>query len=179
MEFTAEFSDGTTQSYPSTLSGHGMFETEVQTKQVVRVAFNAGCPSEETQYVVFNFKAALSKAHKFLQPHIPQPFRNPWQQMYDGPPMVDTHVVVQFARPLSGNLASSIVWRMANTFEWCHLPNRVKLSSPTNFSRETWDNISVYLKEETLKRPISENDDRAQDPELVASDHQSQTDAVE
>ena len=179
MEFTAEFSDGTVQSYTSNSSGHSLFEADVQVKQVVSVAFGAACPSEETQQVVFNFKAALGKAWKFLQPHLAAPFRNPWQQTYDGPPMVDTHVVVRFANPLSGPLASSIVWRMANTFEWCHLPNRVKLSSPTNFSRETWDSISVYVKEDTLKRPTSESGDHVQDPEPVASDPQSQTDAAE
>jgi hypothetical protein len=72
----------------------------------------------------------------------------------------------------------SIIWRMANAFEWCALPTRKRLSGQSSFTRETWNAISVYRSANILAKTTS-SDSPAPDLEPAVSDPQAQTDAAE
>lgn len=150
-------------------------------------------PLDVSEEIIKNFCAVLNKSWKFVFPneHVP---RNPYHygaeyrnvlshnRIRISPPEDRSVEVILRNEVLPNSISEtqlrSIIWRLANAFEWCTLPNRKRLSGHSFFTRETWNAISVYRSAEVLARTTSA-DSPAQDLESAASDHPAQTDAAE
>jgi hypothetical protein len=193
MEFFL-VSPGVNQSVENTVQGHDNMVIPQNQDLVLKFVLDntqPQCSLVVSEEIIKNFCAVLNKSWKFIFPN-ENPPRNPHHYGVDGYRGAFTHNRVRLSAPEdrsvevilpNGNAVSlpqlkSIIWRMANAFEWCTLPNRRKLSGQSSFSRETWNAISVYRSSETLARTTS-SDSPAPDLEPAVSDPQAQTDAVE
>lgn len=192
MEFLV-VSGGVSQSVNNTVQGHDSMVIPENQELVLKFMLD-NCetqrPLDECEEIVKNFCAVLNKSWKFIFPN-ENPPRNPhhygsdYRSVVSHPrvrfsPSEDRRIEIFFpdATHISKPQLKSIIWRMANAFEWCALPNRKKLSGQSSFTRETWNAISVYRSAEVLARTTLSGAP-APDLEPVALDHQAQTDAAE
>jgi hypothetical protein len=148
-------------------------------------------PLDESEEIIKNFCAVLNKSWKFIFPNEAPP-RNPHHYNVAGFRSTFDHHRVRLSTPEDRSVEicldhgsritepqlRSIIWRMANAFEWCALPNRKRLSGQSSFTRETWNAISVYRSASILAKTTS-SDSPALDLEPAVSDPQAQTDAAE
>jgi hypothetical protein len=148
------------------------------------------CPLDDSEEIIKNFCAVLNKSWKFIFPNEEAP-RNPHHfgagfrsafahsRVRLSPPEDRiVEIYLDYASRITEPQLRSIIWRMANAFEWCTLPNRKRLSGQSSFTRETWNAISVYRSAAILAKTTS-SDSPAPDLEPAVSDPQAQTDAVE
>ena len=148
------------------------------------------CPLDDSEEIIKNFCAVLNKSWKFIFPNEEAP-RNPHHfgagfrsafahhRVRLSPPEDRiVEIYLDYASRITEPQLRSIIWRMANAFEWCTLPNRKRLSGQSSFTRETWNAISVYRSATILAKTTS-SDSPAPDLEPAVSDPQAQTDAVE
>lgn len=181
--------DGVAREFENTIEGHDGLQSQVEGPNLALVLFVDGS-EQEREFVQKNFQAVIMKAWKFLWPLEAAP-ANPWQFSREHPRISissypDQSVITVYLgsqmpdRPtqLPATTLRSVIWRLSNAFEWCNLPNRKQLSSNSAFSKETWNAISVYRREDTLKR-ITSTDSPSPDLEPAVSNPQSQTDAAE
>lgn len=181
--------EGIAREFENTIEGHEGLQSEVEGPNLALVLFVNGS-DQDREFVQKNFQAVIMKAWKFLWPLEAAP-ANPWQFSREHPRISissypDQSVITVYLgsqmpdRPtqLPATTLRSVIWRLSNAFEWCNLPNRKQLSSNSAFSKETWNAISVYRREDTLKR-ITSTDSPSPDLEPAVSNPQSQTDAAE
>lgn len=185
-------SPGINQIVENTVQGHDNIVIPQNQDLVLKFIIN----NTETQgsfvisdEIIKNFCAVLNKSWKFIFPN-DNPPRNPhhsgWlsRGFYDSrvlllePEDRSVEVILPNGEAVSVPQLKSIIWRLANAFEWCTLPNRKKLSGQSSFTLETWNAISVYCSSDTLARTtLSESP--APDPEHAVLDHQVQIDVAE
>ena len=194
MEFFLISDGGINQGTQNTVQGHENMVIPENSSLVLR--FMTGrcetqCPLDESEEIIKNFVAVLNKSWKFIFPNEAPP-RNPHHYNVAGFRSAFAHHRVRLSEPedrsveigldnvprISEPQLRSIIWRMANAFEWCTLPNRKRLSGQSSFTRETWNAISVYRSDAILAKTTS-SDSPAPDLEPAVSDPQAQTDAVE
>jgi hypothetical protein len=189
MEFILVSGIGVSQHVENTVQGQENVVIPENPHWVLKFVLD----SEDSEDIIRNFCAVLNKSWKFVFPNEHGP-RNPWHYGAEYrnalshnririPPPEDKSVEVilrneGLPNSISETQLRSIIWRLANAFEWCTLPNRKRLSGHSSFTRDTWNAISVYRSANILAKTTS-SDSPAQDPEPAVSDHQVQTDAAE
>ena len=186
-------SPGINQIVENTVQGHDNIVIPQNQDLVLKFIIN----NTETQgsfvisdEIIKNFCAVLNKSWKFIFPNEEAP-RNPHhfgagfrsafahRRVRLSPPEARiVEIYLDYASRITEPQLRSIIWRMANAFEWCTLPNRKRLSGQSSFTRETWNAISVYRSATILAKTTS-SDSPAPDLEPAVSDPQAQTDAVE
>ena len=194
MEFFLVDGGGVNQGVENTFRGHdNMVITENPGLVLKFVLDNCETqrPLEDSEEIIKNFVAVLNKSWKFIFPNEMTP-RNPhhynvagFRHAFDhhrvrlsAPEDRSVEIYLDFESRITEPQLRSIIWRMANAFEWCTLPNRKRLSGQSSFTRETWNAISVYRSEAILAKTTS-SDSPAPDLEPSVSDPQAQTDAAE
>ena len=65
----------------------------------------------------------------------------------------DRYTVTLFLRTMTASVLHATEWRLINTANWCILPNRRNLNGQLQFSRSTWDEISIRINSGTLAKP--------------------------
>ena len=174
MEFFLVSDGGISQGTQNTVQGHENMVIPGNSGLALKFVVDnceTQCPLDDSEEIIKNFCAVLNKSWKFIFPNEEAP-RNP-HHFGAGFRSAFAHHRVRLSPQLR-----SIIWRMANAFEWCTLPNRKRLSGQSSFTRETWNAISVYRSATILAKTTS-SDSPAPDLEPAVSDPQAQTDAVE
>jgi hypothetical protein len=193
MEFFLVSDGGISQGTQNTVQGHENMVIPGNSGLALKFVVDnceTQCPLDDSEEIIKNFCAVLNKSWKFIFPNEEAP-RNPHHfgagfrsafahhRVRLSPPEDRiVEIYLDYASRITEPQLRSIIWRMANAFEWCTLPNRKRLSGQSSFTRETWNAISVYRSATILAKTTS-SDSPAPDLEPAVSDPQAQTDAVE